>query len=251
MRRFFIEFSQSTLTYFEAFQFVRKHKLTGFILSSAFFNLFAFIFVGLFAWIYTGKLIDLLYSSFDFPKDRQEWGNILQILTAIFIRILLISLYINLYKYIILIIFAPILAILSERTQNILCQQKKSIHLVRLISEIGRGMLMGVILILLNCILYLVLLLLSLIFPLFAPVFAVAVFLLESFFFGASMLDYRNEYFQLSIKSSLQKIFMHKGLVLGNGLGLNLFILIPIVGVLFAPAFALIAAGIHANKVIR
>jgi len=251
MRQFFKEFSQSTLAYYEAFQFVKKHKLKGFILSAAFFNLFAFIFVGVVAWIYTGKLIDLIYSSFSFPDDWEEWGSFLEILTAIFIRILLISLYINLYKYIVLIIFAPVLAILSERTQNILNQQKKSINLIRLISEIGRGMIMGIVLINLNIIIYLSLVVLSIALPFLAPAFAILVFLVESFFFGASILDYRNEYFQLSVKSSLKKIFEHKGLVLGNGLALNLFILIPIVGVLFAPSFALIAAGIHANKVIR
>ncbi|WMN11160.1 EI24 domain-containing protein [Marivirga salinae] len=251
MRKFFQEFSQSTVAYFEAFQFVRKHNLKGFILSAAFFNLFAFFFVGIFAWIYTGKLIDLIYTTFNFPDDWEEWGNVLQILTAIFIRILLISLYINLYKYIVLIIFAPVLAILSERSQNILNQQKKSINLIRLISEIGRGMIMGIVLINLNIIIYLSLVVLSIAIPFLAPAFAILVFLVESFFFGASMLDYRNEYFQLSVKSSLKKIFEHKGLVLGNGLALNLFILIPFIGVLFAPSFALIAAGIHANKVIR
>lgn len=251
MSQFFKEFSQSTLSYYEAFQFVRKHNLKGFILSAAFFNLFAFVFVGVLAWVYTGKLIDFIYSFFSFPDDWQEWGNLLQILTAIFIRILLISLYINLFKYIILIIFAPVLAILSERTQNILNQQKKSINLIRLISEIGRGMMMGFILIGLNIILYLGLIFLSILLPFLSPALAVLVFLLESFFFGASMLDYRNEYYQLSIKTSLQKIFKHKGLVLGNGLALNLFILVPFIGVLFAPSFALIASGIHANKVVR
>ncbi|WKV11283.1 EI24 domain-containing protein [Marivirga harenae] len=250
MSRFFKEFSQSTLSYYQAFQFVRKHKLKGFILGAAFFNLFAFLFVGVVAWIYTGTLIDFIYSFFSFPEDWEEWGNLIQILTAIFIRIVLISLYINLFKYVILIIFAPVLAVLSERTQNILNQQKKSINLIRLISEIGRGMLMGSILIGLNVLLYLFLIFLSLVFPFLSPALAVVVFLLESFFFGASMLDYRNEYYQLSIKTSLQKIFKHKGLVLGNGLALNLFILIPFIGVLFAPSFALIASGIHANKVI-
>jgi CysZ protein len=251
MNRFFKEFSQSTLTYYEAFQFVRRHNLKGFILSAAFFNFFAFIFVGVIAWIYTGNLIDLIYSSLSFPNDWKEWGDFLQILTAILIRILLISLYINLYKYIILIIFAPVLAILSERTQNILNHQKKSINLIRLVSEIIRGMLMGMILIILNVLLYIVLVILSITIPFLSPAFFILVFLLESFFFGASMLDYRNEYFQLSIKSSLNKTFEHKGLVFGNGLALNLFILIPIVGVLFAPSFALIAAGIHADKVIQ
>jgi len=251
MKRFFTEFSQSTLAYYEAFQFVRKHKLKGFIFGSAFFNLFAFIFVGVIAWIYTGKLIDIIYQSFNFPPDWEEWASFISILIAIFIRLLLISLYINIYKYVILVIFAPVLAILSERTQNILNQQKKTINLVRLVSEIGRGMLMAMILFGINIVLYLILILLSISIPFLSPFIAITIFLVESYFFGASMLDYRNEYFQLSVKESLIKIFKHKGLVLGNGLALNLFILIPIVGVLFAPSFALIAAGIHSNKCIQ
>lgn len=251
MIRFSKEFIQSTLAYYEAFQFVRIHKLKGFILSAAFLNLFAFVFVGMLAWVYTAPLIDQIYSAFNLPDEWEEWSGFLAILTAIFVRILLIALYINLYKYIILIIFAPILAILSERTQNILSQQKKPINLIRLVSEIGRGMLMAIILINLNIILIVLLIILSFAFPILSPVLALSLFVIESFFFGASMLDYRNEYYQLSIKSSLQKIFKHKGLVFGNGLALNLFILIPVIGVLFAPPFALIAAGIHANKVIE
>ncbi len=234
--------------YLSAIRFINKHKMWPYIIGAAFFNLFAFIFVGILAWIYTGNLISWLYSFINLPSDYEQWSNALQITVGVFIRILLILVYLNLFKYIILFIFAPVLAFISEKTQNILHNEKREIKLHHVLRDIIRGMFIAVILIVLQIFSWLILLLLCFTLPFLAPFYLIIVFIIESFFYGASMVDYRNEYFGLTVKQSLKKIFHYKGIAFGNGLFLNLLILIPVLGVLFAPSMAVISAAITGNR---
>ncbi|WP_188465760.1 EI24 domain-containing protein [Marivirga lumbricoides] len=251
MKRFISEAGNSFSGYFTAVRFINKNKLWTYILGAAFFNLFAFAFVGIVAWLYTGKLINAFYSFLSFPETYQEWSGILQILLSIGIRLLLLVMYFSLFKYIILFIFAPVLAFISEKTQNILHQEKRVLKIHFVLRDIIRGMILALILISLQLVCWLILLLLCFSLPFLAPFYALLLFFVESFFFGASMMDYRNEYFHLSVKQSLDKIFYHKGFAFGNGLALNLFILVPVIGVLIGPPIAVIAAAIGANKLIK
>lgn len=251
MIRFFRELSASFSAYFAAFTFIRRNKMWSYIIGAALFNLFAFAFVGIIAWLYTGRLINSFYILLDFPVTYQEWGGILQILLSVGIRLLLLFIYFSLFKYIILLIFAPVLAFISEKTQNILHKEKRVLKLHFVLRDIIRGMFIALILISLQVFSWLILLALCFFLPFLAPFYAVLLFLMESFFFGASMMDYRNEYFHLSVKESLDKIFYHKGFTFGNGLALNLFILIPVIGILVGPSFAVISGAIGANKLIK
>ena len=76
-----------------------------------------------------------------------------------------------------------------------------------------------------------------------------AILILESYFMGYSMADYRNEYHKLSSKESRKLINNYVGLVIGNGMFFNLFLLIPVIGILAAPVFALIASGLSINYI--
>lgn len=248
MIRFIQETILSIQAYFKAIQFVGQHKLWPSIIAAAFFNIFAFIFVGVVAWVYTVQLIDWLDSLISYPEDWGIWSDILRFTLAFLIRFIIFLAYFNLFKYIILFVFAPVLAFISEKTQNILQQQTRQIRLQQVANDIIRGMFVAVILIALQSLSWAILIMLCISVPFLAPFYAIFLFLSESFFFGASMLDYRNEYFHLTVSQSLKKIFSHKGLAFGNGLSLNLFMLIPVIGVLIGPSIAVISAGIVANE---
>ncbi|MBK6264157.1 EI24 domain-containing protein [Marivirga sp. S37H4] len=251
MIKFIKEVGKSFSAYISALRFINQNKMWPYIIGAAFFNLFAFIFVGIVAWLYTGNLIDWLYSFMNLPPDWKEWTGLVQIALSIFIRILLFLIYLNLFKYIILFIFAPVLAFISEKTQNILHKESRTLKLHHVVRDIIRGMFIAIILISLQVVSWLLLVLLCISLPLLAPFYAILLFLIESFFFGASMMDYRNEYFGLSVKESLIRIFRHKGIAFGNGFCLNLLILIPVLGVLFGPSLAVISAAIASNRTLE
>jgi CysZ protein len=86
--------------------------------------------------------------------------------------------------------------------------------------------------------------------PLITPFSTLAILLIESYFVGFSMIDYRNEFRRLSAGESNRIIKQHRGLAIGNGLAFNLLLLIPVLGVLLAPPLGAVAAGIAANQVL-
>jgi CysZ protein len=66
----------------------------------------------------------------------------------------------------------------------------------------------------------------------------------ECYYYGFSMLDYSCERHQLSPSQSIAYIGKHRGLAIGNGLIFYLMHLVPVLGWIFAPAYAVIAATI-------
>ena len=78
-----------------------------------------------------------------------------------------------------------------------------------------------------------------------APLVALMV---ECYYFGFSMLDYSSERNKLSASQSIEFIGRHKGLAIGNGLIFYLMHMIPVLGWLLAPSYAVIAATLSLLK---
>ena len=84
-------------------------------------------------------------------------------------------------------------------------------------------------------------LLLSLI-PVVGWISPLIAFLVECYYYGFSMLDYSTERHKLSPSQSIAFISNRKGLAIGNGMVFFLMHLVPILGWVLAPAYAVIAA---------
>jgi CysZ protein len=67
-------------------------------------------------------------------------------------------------------------------------------------------------------------------------------FLVECYYYGFSMLDYSTERHKLSPSQSITFISNRRGLAIGNGMVFFLMHIIPFVGWVLAPAYAVIAA---------
>jgi len=78
--------------------------------------------------------------------------------------------------------------------------------------------------------------------PLFGWIAPLVALLVECYYFGFSMLDYSSERNKLSASQSIEFIGRHKGLAIGNGLVFYLMHMIPFVGWLLAPSYAVVAA---------
>ena len=68
--------------------------------------------------------------------------------------------------------------------------------------------------------------------------------MVECYYLGFSMLDYSSERHKLSTSQSIAFIGKHKGLAIGNGMVFFLMHLIPVLGWVLAPGYAVIAATI-------
>lgn len=74
-----------------------------------------------------------------------------------------------------------------------------------------------------------------------SPVLAVFV---ECYYLGFSMLDYTSERKGLSSEESIDFIGRRKGLAIGNGMIFYMMHILPVLGWIFAPGYAVIAATI-------
>lgn len=177
-------------------------------------------------------------------KVRSAWLSYFFVMAGIMLRLVLFFFYFSLFKYLILIIGAPVFAYLSEKTESIIEGKEYSFNW----EEVKKDVIRGSKLALRNAAwqtFYSFLLLLLALFPLVGWITPVIAIFVECYYFGFSMLDYsfaRNNY---SLSQSIALTGKHKGFAIGNGL---LFYLLHIV-VVFAPAYAIIAATLSVYKV--
>lgn len=161
----------------------------------------------------------------------------------IMIRLLLLSFYFSLFKYLFLILGSPVFAYLSEKTDAILNGKDFPFSWPQVLKDMGRGIKLALRNMLWQTVYMVCLLILSFI-PVvgwIVPVFALFV---ECYYYGFSMLDYSCERHKLSASQSIEYIGKHKGLAIGNGMVFYLMHLVLVVGWVLAPAYAVVAATI-------
>jgi CysZ protein len=156
----------------------------------------------------------------------------------------LLLFYFSFFKYIILIIGSPIFAFLSRKTEAIIEQNEHIRNWKGIRKEAARGTWIAI----RNCgwqTVYLVALMILALIPVVGWVIPLVVLFLECYYFGFSMLDYGLARNNNSASQSTHFIGRHKGLAIGNGI---LFYLMHVL-IIFAPAYAIIAATLTVNQV--
>jgi CysZ protein len=247
---FFKEFGIGIGHYTIAFKFIRQHKLWYWLIIPCVLNLLAFTIVGYLSWIYTGELLDYLLTEMGVSGDSW-WKVSLQFLISIFVRLIIVMLYLKIFRYIVLIFFAPMLAFISDKIQEIGTGRKKKFTFNRFISDVVRGVTIALKNLIMEMIITVCILLLSFVMPIIALVAPFIIYAVESYYFGFAMLDYRNEFKLIPAKESRVLINQHKGLVLGIGSMFNLMLFVPFLGVLVAPVLSVVAGGLAFNEVDR
>jgi CysZ protein len=85
-------------------------------------------------------------------------------------------------------------------------------------------------------------------FPLLGWITPLLALVIECYYFGFSMLDYSSERHKLTPSQSIAFVSRHKGLAIGNGMVFFVMHLIPFLGWIMAPSYAVIAATISMYK---
>lgn len=177
-------------------------------------------------------------------KFRNSLLGFLFTLTGVILWLTLLLFYFSFFKYVCLIIGSPVFAYLSRKTEAIIEGNENIRNWKGIQQEAARGIRMA----LRNCgwqtIYLLALMLLSLV-PVIGWITPLIVILMECYYYGCSMLDYgfaRNNY---TASQSIHFVGRHKGLAIGNGV---LFYLVH-AAIIFAPAYAIIAATLTVSQV--
>lgn len=242
----------SVQSYFKAHAFIRKHKLWKWIIIPGIIYTILF-FVSMYFFIKTANSFNewiTLKTGLKAWLDNMHSGllGFLFTLAALALLVVQLMLYFSLFKYVWLILGSPVFAYLSEKTDALLNQKEFPFSWTQLFKDMWRGIKIAVRNALWQSVYVIAILLLSLI-PVAgmgAPLIALMV---ECYYYGFSMLDYNCERRKMNAAESIYYIGNHKGLAIGNGLVFYFIHLVPVIGWVFAPAYAVIAATLSMHEI--
>ncbi|MEI8052464.1 MAG: EI24 domain-containing protein [Bacteroidota bacterium] len=241
----------SIQAYFEAHQFIKKHKLWKWILIPGLFYAILFVIGIYYFWISSNAATAWMLTKFGVKKwlDHMQdtWLSFFFIIGQIFIHLLLLIFYFSFFKFMFLIIGSPVFAYLSEKTESILTGKEFPFSFSQLLKDMRRGIRIALRNMSWQTVYVIALLFLSLI-PLIGWITPLIVFFIDCYYMGFSMLDYSSERNNLDVTESIDLISHHRGLAVGNGMVFYLFHFVPIIGWLFAPSYAVIAATLSLHR---
>lgn len=231
----------------EAHRFIQEHKLWKWVIIPGIIYTILFIiamyFFGKSATAVIEYFTHILQLSNWIQKFQNSFLGFLFTFTGIILWLTLLLFYFSFFKYIFLIIGSPIFVLLTRKTESILGKTGDEPA-----TTSQQDMKRGIVVALRNCglqTIYLFGLILLSLLPVIGWITPLIVLVVECYYHGFSMLDYgfaRNGY---TTKESIRFISRHKGLAIANGF---MFYLMH-VGVVFAPAYAIIAATLTVHKV--
>lgn len=235
--------------YGETFRFIDKHNLYRYLIIPAILSLGVTLFVAWLIWATSEQVISNILSRFDFRQLSGFWGDTVEFLFKTIIMGLTISVYLKIFRYSLLLVLTPSFIRFSHKIQCIELGEMQEYSFKLGLKNILRSAELAMMNfgrdLLLTSLIIVVVLILTWTVPL-APF---AIFLAECYFLGYSMIDYRNQFLSMSIKESRTVIRKNVGLAVGNGICFHLILLIPLLGIMFGPTLALIAAGISIDEV--
>lgn len=232
----------------EARLFIRDHRLFRRIIIPGIIYSLLFVAGMFFFWQSSDTVVSWISRQLRIEdwlqKERSEWLSFLLVMTGVMLRLVLVLFYFSFFKYIILIIGSPLFAYLSEKTEARIEGKEYSFDWASIKKDCARSIRLD----LRNCgwqsVYLLALIVLSLI-PVVGWITPVIALLMESYYFGFSMLDYSYARAGLTPAQSIHFTGNHKGLAIGNGF---LFYAMHLL-IILAPAYAVIAATLSVHKI--
>ncbi|MBL4651918.1 MAG: EI24 domain-containing protein [Flavobacteriales bacterium] len=220
------------LAYGKANKFIRTNKLSWLYLIPFFINILLFVAAmtgaGLLTEGATGWFLDL----FGLEKGGEYYEFVGAFVWWFFYIVIKLVSWIILHFIsggLMLIILSPLLAYLSERTEQILKGNNYPFNLSQFIKDVFRGVLIATRDTILQLLFMLFLLLFSLI-PVIGWLSPFFMFIIGAYYYGFSFIDYTCERKRLTLKQSIHFMRNNKGLAISNGTIFSIVIMIPWIG---------------------
>jgi CysZ protein len=240
---FLYQIKTSVLFYYRSYRFVDNHNLWKIFILPAVINLIISIAIVIVAIRTSGYVAQLVFENMKPPSEDKEVLSLIHGVLMVIVRATIFFLYLKIYRYLILLTMAPLFASIStEDTDN--CHRPKAEDMHKnLPGGLQQGIQIALRNFLIEATLSTTIIVVSFIIAWLIPLAPVLILMLEAGMWDIRSLIIENEHFALSKKESRKQMWTYPGLVLGNGLMFNILILIPIIGLLFAPVFALVSSG--------
>ncbi len=231
--------------YFKAISFAFANSMGWYLLFPVVIGILLFI-VG---WFYVDYLIGLVDVHLKtFLQGKFFLSDYIKPLLSgviwVFVKLSFIIFFSYLNGYVLLILLSPFLSYVSEKTEKILTGQSYPFNLKFFVSDVFRGISIGIRNFFYEMFLHILLLIIIFI-PLVGQAIAIfsplIIFLISSYFYGSSFIDYYSERRHWSVKKSIMFVRENKGLSLSQGIIFYLFLIVPIIGSLLSGISAVIS----------
>lgn len=240
-------FSTGFGCFFKAIPFIFKNKLWWTFLIPLTLNIILYIagfsFMDFLGDLADNKIDEWLSVSSD-SKFVQALPGILGGIAKVIMQVVFFFVFAYFSGYILLIALSPLFAWLSEKTDNIINNNDYPFEFSQIIKDIWRGILIAVRNLFYEIgitILIIIATFIPVIGQILSPISFIFYFIISSYFYGFSYMDYTNERKRLKMKESVLLIRKYKGMAIANGSLFSLSLLIPFCGVLLAGFTAIIA----------
>ncbi len=238
-------------SYYKAHYFIREHKLWKWIIIPGIF--YAILF--LISMYFFGRTANTFIEWLSLETGLKTWLDkngtgflgFLFTVAGIILWLIQMLFYFSLFKYVWLILGSPVYAYLSEKTSSIIENTSFVFDSKQFIKDILRGIWIAVRNSLWQSVYMISIVLLTLI-PIVGWLTPLLALLVEFYYYGFSMLDYSFERKKITTSESIYYVGNHKGLAIGNGLMFYLMHILPVIGWVLAPAYAVIAATLSLHE---
>ncbi|MCB0762627.1 MAG: EI24 domain-containing protein [Flavobacteriales bacterium] len=270
MRQLRTDFRLGIRNTFRAFNFVFEHRLGHFFL----YPVLITVIIGWLGVKGVNKGVDLLkiwvydlMGITEITKPDDGWWdtvvywfqNFAEVIVSVLLYVAFYYIIHKTIKYLVLILMSPVMALLSERTEEILTGRTFPFEWGQFVKDIVRGVRIAIrnFFMETSMVLGIVILgmLISWLVPfvafLVAPASLIATALIGAYYWGFATMDYTNERRRLSVSESVQFIRDNKGIAVGNGLLFYLMISVPVLGTYIGPVFATVMCTVGATLAIH
>ncbi|ULQ54933.1 EI24 domain-containing protein [Flavihumibacter rivuli] len=238
-------------SYIKAHRFIGEHKLWRWIIIPGILYMILFV-TGMYFFVNSSNdavnyLSNLIGIDRWLQEQKSPFLSFIFLMGGIMVRLLLVFFYFSLFKYFFLIVGSPLFAYLSEKTESILEGKDFPFSFRQLMKDIIRGIRLALRNMLWQTVYTVSILLLSII-PVVGWISPMLSLFSECYYYGFSMIDYSCERRKMSPSQSIEFISQHKGLAIGNGLLFYLMHIIPFIGWILAPTYAVVAATLSVRE---
>jgi CysZ protein len=238
-------------SYGEAHQFISRHRLWKWIIIPGIIYSILFVFGFYLFWTSSGEAIDFMLTRTGLrtwlERLQDSWLQYLFIVGNMILMLILLLYYFSLFKFLFLIVGSPLFAFLSEKTEHIAEGREFPITMAQLLSDAARSVALSFRNMLWQTVYVITILIMSII-PVFGWIAPLLTLFIECYYLGFSMLDYSCERHRLGPRESIRFISSHKGLAIGNGMIFYLMHLLPVLGWILAPGYAVVASTLSLSK---
>jgi len=232
-------------SYFKAHSFIRQHRLWKWIIIPGIIYTLLFVvsmyFFGKSANHFIEWISNVTHANTWLHKSNNSLLSFLFMFAGIILWLVLMLFYFSIFKYLWLIVGSPLFAYLSEKTEAIIEGREYPFRMAQLIKDIMRGIAIALRNALWQTVYTASILILSFV-PVAGWITPLLALLIECYYYGFSMLDYSCERRRMTAQESIYYIGNHRGLAIGNGMVFYLMHLLPVIGWVLAPAYAVVAA---------